>query len=155
MFDGTKRAWARRPPRTRLRIRYPSIRGSVCEAQEGREHSGPHTESTRSKEVLPAFCNPIIVTSISVALPQLLVFRNSSDAVRWQSARLPADARHHGLSLPERSQKPVIHPSEEPSHGDRRRKSFRGVAASKCEGLSKLVMSDPDKVLALSLAAAK
>ena len=30
---------------------------------------GVHTARTRRRDVLPAFCNPIMVTSISVALP--------------------------------------------------------------------------------------
>lgn len=44
------------------------------------------TASTLSSEVFPAFCNPIIVTSISVALKSYVISHDSLDVIQHKTA---------------------------------------------------------------------
>lgn len=75
------------------------------------------TEITRRREVFPAFCNPIIVTSISVALHRIstptpgiagdaLPMRCGPVVPRSSAARGRCMA---GQNSPKRPQQPVVH----------------------------------------------
>lgn len=77
-------------------------------------YSGYLTAKTRSKDDLPAFCNPIIVTSISVAL----------DSQRQKSGREIDGVEHswfarsEGIYSPELPEQPVVNSSEDTGHGE-------------------------------------
>lgn len=84
-----------------------------------RAHGKRLTANTRSNEVFPAFCNPMTVTSISVALYSAL-------AVRQQTASL-LDGRmgfvameFGGQSVPEQAKEPIVYTAKYSRHGESR-----------------------------------
>ena len=71
------------PMLTRSRIRRPTdeqVSTSRCASHRRQTGSTRLTDNTRRRDVLPAFCNPTMVTSISVAL---LVWVSSSFRSTW------------------------------------------------------------------------
>lgn len=82
------------------------------ERRDERRGSRVPTERTRRSEVLPAFCKPIMVTSISVAL----------DAVSFRPAHIRRMQLGHGRAMwttrmergnsPESPEQPLVHLTE-------------------------------------------
>ena len=113
-----------------LNSELPALTTLCCQAKSRYSFRTGLTASTRNRDVFPAFCSPIMVMSISVALPidiQLMDFRTRSFArtlwvLRWLCK--PVREQHfqdQGLDsmkyVPEQPQQPVIDTPEEAGHG--------------------------------------
>lgn len=86
------------------------------------------TARTRKREVFPAFCKPIMVTSISVDLPKKSAISRRPKAERarhrtatamwsWQKRRYPSSSKQQE-HIPEHSEQPIIDTFEKSSHTD-------------------------------------
>ena len=85
----------------------------------------PLTARTRSNEVLPAFCKPTMVTSISVALAHVVSNRQQDSMTRFRPlvrddgdtvVEVDAQVRTRRADLPERPEQPVIHLPKQSRH---------------------------------------
>lgn len=93
---------------------------SALAMHQGRAVRHLLTEITRRSEVLPAFCNPIMVTSISVALHRISLSTPgiAGDALPMRCGPVvPRSSAARGRYMaaknsPKRPQQPVVHFSE-------------------------------------------
>lgn len=92
---------------------------STPQEAEGLGNRGrEHTANTRNREDLPAFCRPIIVTSISVALQEgSRLTRRLRGRAGGRVTREPKK-RLNGSHSPEHPQKPVIDGAKDPGHDE-------------------------------------